>query len=196
MSYFTYSFFRDVSLDQLKAKVEANLALYELSSEGAQVKVYGFQGDGCAVLLMGTQLREEMILRPVGFQLGCIWMDVRYQSGASWELTIMKGTEHLVSHYVNPWAYEERVEYNQERIDYRINRVCELWPRQGDVLRPYLLPWRVPVTKFGRTRFIRREGKAYETNRFNYGDAHQIYDFIHHFGIDEQSPHIEIGRNT
>ena len=46
MGSFTYRLFQDVTLEELKAKTEANLALYEPSSKGAQVKVTGFQGDG------------------------------------------------------------------------------------------------------------------------------------------------------
>lgn len=194
MGYFTYRLFRDVTLEQLKNKTEANLALYEPQSKAAQIKVTGFQGDGCSALLMGYLLDEEQILRPVGFQFGCIWMDVRYQDGDSWDLSLMEGAEQRTNHSVNPWAFETRVEYNQEHIDFRINKVCELWPREGEILRPYLLPWRVPTTRFGRTHFNPREGKAYDTDEYGYGDANQIYDFIRRFGVHEQSRKLEVSR--
>lgn len=194
MGYFTYRLFRDVTLEELKAKIEANLALYSPDSKGAQVRVTGIQGDSCSALLMGFMLHEEAILRPIGFQFGGIWMDVRYQDGDAWDLSLMEGTEQRANHSVNPWAYETRVQYDQKGFDYRINRVCELWPRQGEVLRPYLLSWRVPTKSLGRTRFIPRKGKAYETDKYGYGDANQIHDFIRCFGINEQSPTIEIGR--
>lgn len=196
MGSFTYRLFQDVTLEELKAKTEANLALYEPSSKCVQVKVTGFQGDGCSAILMGFMLHEDEILRPVAFQFGGIWMDVRYQDGDAWVLSLMEGTEQHTNHSVNPRAYETRVQYNQEHIDYRINRVCELWPRQGEILRPYLLPWRVPTKKLGRTCFIPRKGKAYDTDKHGYGDANQIHDFIRHFGIHEQSPKLEISRNA
>jgi hypothetical protein len=196
MGYFTYRLFRDITLEQLKAKTEANLALYEPDSKGAQVRVTGIQGDGCSALLMGFMLHEEQILRPIGFQFGGIWMDVRYQDGDTWDLSLMEGTEQRTNHSVNPWAYETHVEYNQEHIDYRINRVCEFWPLQGEVLRPYLLPWRVPTKSLARTRFTPRKGKAYETDKYGYGSADQIHDFIRRFGINEQSPTIEISHSA
>jgi hypothetical protein len=87
MGSFTYRLFQDVTLEELKAKTEANLALYEPSSKGAQVKVTGFQGDGCSAILIGFMLHEDEILRPVAFQFGGIWMDVRYQDGATFRPT-------------------------------------------------------------------------------------------------------------
>jgi hypothetical protein len=106
----------------------------------------------------------------------------------------MEGTEQQVNHSVNPWVYESRVRYNQQQIDYRINRVCEFWPRQGELLRSYLLPWREPVTRLGRTRFVARKGKAYDTDQSSYGDAYPLRDFIRRFGIDEGTARIEITR--
>jgi len=196
MSYFTYRLFRDITLDQLKAKTEANLALYEPESNGAKIRVTGFQGDGCSALRMGFRLHEEEILRPIGFQFGGIWMDVRYQDGDSWDLSLLEGAEQRTNHSVNPWAFDSDVEYSQRHVDHRINRVCTLWPHQGESLRPYLLPWRMPITEFGRTRFIPRKGKAYDADQYEYGDAYQIYDFVRRFGIQEESRQVEIGRNA
>jgi hypothetical protein len=196
VGYFTYRLFRDISLEQLKEKTEANLALYEPNSKGAHVTVTGIQGDGCSALLMGYLAHEEQILQPVGFQLGCIWMDVRYVDGDSWELSLMEGTKQLANHSVNPWAYETKVKYDERHIEFRIGRVCEYWPRQGETLRPYLLPWRVPITKLGRTRYVPRKGKANDTDEYCYGDANQIHDFLARFGIDEQSVRVEIERLT
>lgn len=193
MGYYTYRLFRDVTLEQLGAKVEANLALHAPGSKGAQISVTGFQGDGCSALLMGYLLHEEAILRSIGYQLDCVWMDVRYQEGDSWDLTLMRGSEQLCNHGVNPWAYGRRVDYHQDHIDYRIDMVCESWPRQGEILRPYLLPWRVPRKVLGWTRYIPRDGKACASDQYGYGNADQIEDFIRRFGIEEGSPKMKLG---
>ncbi len=145
---------------------------------------------------MGYLNREESILLPIGGQLGCVWMDVRYQDGDSWDVSVYEGAEHHVSHIVNPWAHELRVKYSQKQVDARIDRICNLWPRQGEALRPYLLPWRMPVRRAGRTRFIPRQGQACETDRHNYGDADQIHDFIGRFGITSESHTIGIPRSV
>lgn len=138
-------------------------------------------------MLLGYRLNEPGVFEPVGYQFGGIWMDVRYQDGDWWDLTIFHGTEHKCSHNVNPWAGELRHRYNQDHIDYRIKRVLELWPQQARRIEHYLLPWRTPVTRSGKQRFVPRRGKAYETDEYEYGDAYQLHDFIRAFGIDRTS---------
>ncbi|MFO0808866.1 MAG: hypothetical protein U0746_09605 [Gemmataceae bacterium] len=192
MAYYTYRLFRGISLARLRAKAEANLALYEPGAAGRQVGARLYEGRGCSAMLLGTLNREDEVFVPVGHQFGCVWMDVRYQDGDWWDLTVYEGLEHRVSHDVNPWAHEDRVEYNQDHIDFRIRRVCELWPEQSGGIERYLLLWRVPATKLGRTRYVRREGKAYEADECGYGDASQINDFVRAFGIGESSISVEI----
>ena len=106
------------------------------------------------------------------------------------DLRIYKGVEHQVGHTVNPWAHDD--EYNQKHVDYRIARVCELWADKGDRIRRYLLPWREPVKKLGRTKFVPRKGKAYPTDQHNYGDADQIHDFVAAFGITSTSKSVVV----
>ena len=120
---------KGVECDRVERKVRANLALYEPETVGHKVQVSLFDGRGCSAILMGYLNREESVLLPIGYQLGCIWMDVRYQDGDSWGLSIYEGAEHRVSHNVNPWANGDK--YNQEHVDYRIRRICELWPEHA-----------------------------------------------------------------
>jgi len=187
MGYFTYRIFKRVSLRRLRRQVQANLDLYKRGTVGTKIQVQLLTGDRCSAILMGMYNHEDMVFWTVGPQLGCIWMDVRYQDGDVWDLTIYEGAEHKVTHSVNPWAYQLKVEYVPRHIKFRINRVCELWPEQADRIRRYLLPWRKPVSKLGRTRFIPRKGKAYKTDQFGYGNAEQISDFVAAFGLGAQS---------
>jgi hypothetical protein len=174
-------FFKDISLPRLVQQVQANLNLYEPGTVGRAVQVTALEGDGCSAILMGYLKREEVLLMPVGYQLGGIWMDVRYQDDDWWDLTIFEGVEQRVSYSVNPWAHGQ--EYNQEHVDHRMAKVCELWPDRADRIKRYLLPWREPVMKLGKTDFVARKGKAYPTDRHTYGDAGQIHDFVAAFGI-------------
>jgi hypothetical protein len=193
MAYYSYNIFKGVSLDRLQQKVEANLALYESGTVGDQISATLFEGQGCSAMLFGYMKHEEEVLMPVGYQLGCVWMVVRYQDGDWWDLSIYEGAEHRVSHDINPWAHEKRHEYNQEAIDFRIRRVCELWPEHAARIERYLLPWRVPSTKLGKTRFVQRQGKAYETDDSMYGDADQINEFVGAFGIGGSSRSVQVG---
>lgn len=188
MGYFTYRLFKDVSLNRLRRKVEGNLALYERGTVGRKSAVHLVQGTGCSALWINYLTEQDIFLKPLGFQFGCVWMDVRFQDGDWWDLSLYEGVNRRCTHSVNPWAHEERFRYDQSKIDYRINRVCEFWPELAARLRPYLLPWRVPVRRLGRLRFVRRSGKARESDQHEYGDADQIYDFIRVFGIHDQSP--------
>jgi hypothetical protein len=190
MGYFTYRIFKSISLEQLAAKVKANLAIYDQGTQARKHFVQMFPGINCSALRMEYTTRQDEIFRVLGYQFGCVWMDVRYQDGDWWDVTVMEGPEHRCTHSVNPWTHEENYKYDQKVIDYRINKVCEFWPEFADRLRPYLLPWGMPVRKFGITRFVRRQGKAHESDRRGYGDAEQIYDFVRVFGIDEHHKQI------
>lgn len=112
MGYLTYRIFRGVSLDRLAEQVRATLNLYEPDTEGRKVIVTAMDGTGCTALQMGYMRREESHLMGIGYQLGCIWMDVRYCDGDWWELSAYQGAEHRVSHNPNPWADGEKVKWD------------------------------------------------------------------------------------
>ena len=194
MAYFTYRIFRDIALDELKSKTESNLALYSNRSDISRSGISGFSGNGCSALLMGPL--TERALSVLGYQFHCVWMDVRFQDNDAWDLTIYEGTTHKVSHHVDPWLFNENYKYDQKIIDYRVNLVCEHWPLQGDLLRPYLLTWLYPTIFLGFRRFKPRKGKANITDSYNYGDANQIHDFVDQFGINTKKSTIEINRNA
>lgn len=193
MGYFTVRIFKGVTPDELQRKVLANLALYEPDTVGRKIAVDLIHGHGCSMIEFGYLNREGEVFRSVGYQLGCIWMDVRYQDGDWWDISVYEGAEHLCTHSVNPWAHERRVNYSQEHIDWRIDRVCKLWPVPGKRMRPYLLLWREPVRRLGCTRYVARKGKAYPTDSYSYGNADQIHDFLRLFGSDKLSTRVTIG---
>lgn len=197
MGYFTYRICKSVPLTKLKEKVAANLALYEPGTLGSMITVTLFEGRGCSAILLGTRHREDWFLN-VGPQLGCVWMDVRYQDGDAWDLSLYEGAEHRCSHQVNPWAWDEEddVKYDQTQIDYRIKKVCEFWPDQADRIRRHLLPWREPKSVDGVIRFVERKGKANAADEHEFGDANQIYDFVRQFGITDDSPTAVVGKDA
>jgi len=90
MAYYTYRLFKRVSLDRLRQKVEANLGLYEPGTVGAQISITLFEGRGCSAILLGNLKYEEAVFMPIGYQLGCFWMDVRSLPGRR-----LVGPDHL-----------------------------------------------------------------------------------------------------
>src|ERR1051325_4433567 len=84
MGYFTYRIFKDVTMARLVQKVRANLNLYETGTAGREIEATALAGEGCSALLVSYLKHEETVLLPVGYQLGGIWMDVRYQDGDCW----------------------------------------------------------------------------------------------------------------
>lgn len=193
MGYFTYRIFKNVSLARLKRKVEANLALYDRGTAGRRIALHLMQGRGCTAMVMDYLAGRPELLHTIGKQLGVVWMDVRYQDGDAWDLSIYDGDNHRCTHEVNPWAFEERYLYDQKLIDFRINRICECWPAKAARIRPYLLLWGKPVIRSGRRRIVRRKGKAHPEDRHEYGDADQIYDFVRCFGLGENSRTVFVG---
>jgi hypothetical protein len=191
MGYFTYRILRDVSGDRLAEKVAAHLRLFEPATAGRQLKVTYWHGDGCSGLLLDPLRHTDFLLATVPYQFGCVWMDVRWQDGDWWDLSVYEGTEHLVSHSVNPWAHDKPVDLTHN--EYRINRVCELWPRQSDRIRRYLLPWREQSGRRGKGKWVPRPGKAYPSDEHAYGDADQIHDFAAAFGIGSREKAAVVG---
>jgi hypothetical protein len=191
MGYFTYRILRDVTGDRLAEKLKAHLNLFEPGTAGRQLKVTFWDGDGCSGFLLDPLWHTDMLLMTIPYQFGGVWMDVRWQDGDWWDLTVYDGANHLVGHSVNPWAHDDPVDLTHN--EFRINRVCELWPRQSERIRPYLLPWREPQRRGKKTEWVPRTGKAYPSDEYEYGDADQIHDFAAAFGIGDRESAAVVG---
>jgi hypothetical protein len=191
MGYFTYRILRDVNRDHLTKKVVANLKLFEPETVGRQLKVTLWDGDGCSAMMLDPVAKEDMLLVAIPLQFGGVWMDVRWQDGDWWDLTIYEGANHLVSHSVNPWAHDDPVDLTHD--EFRIKRVCELWPRQSARIERYLLPWRQPSRGSKSSEWVPRTGKAYPSDKHQYGDADQIHDFAAAFGVGSRATSAVVG---
>ncbi len=187
MGYFGYKLLKDVSPERAKEKVVSYLRQFEQGLSSRNIVVHLYEGKSCVALGYGAMQHEGLILSPIGWQLGCVWMDVDYLDGDSWQVKLFEGTEHRCTHNVNPWAEHEKPTVNMEHVEYRINRICELWPLQADRIRKHLLLWKEPSRQLGVTRWVPRIGKAYDSDKHEYGDAEQIHDFLEAFGIGETS---------
>lgn len=187
MGYFTYKLLRDVSTEQVKDKVFEYLRQFEAASPARKIAVHLLEGESCVALSYGYLGRENLILSPIGWQLGCVWMDVELQDGDSWQVTLFDGSEHRCTHNVNPWATNRKPVVNLKDVEFRIRRICEAWPLQATRIENYLLLWREAVRHFVVTQWVPRTGKAYVGDQFNYGDANQMHDFMRAFGIGEST---------
>ena len=195
MGYFTYRIFRDVSLVRLVDKIEANLRLYEPDSDGRKIRVSATDGHGCSGIVVTPHHHAEDILRPIAYQFGGIWMDVRYQDGDWWDLSIYRGAEYQeVNYSINPWAHEsgDALANDLEHTDWRIQKICSLWPEQAEKISRYLLLWRTGSLHENPSLWVPRKGKAYETDEYEYGNAKQIHDFVRAFGIGVSDNSVEI----
>lgn len=183
MGHITFRVFRDVEADRLATKVRDNLALWEAGMLADGFRVFVFAGAGCSALRLSIPA-EEALFFPIGAQLGAVWMDVRYQDGDSWDVSVYEGAQHLVSHSVNPWAHVECPRLRHDHVGARIERICQLWPRYGASLEPYLQLWYYFEETQGGSRIVEpRRGKAYATDRAGYGDADQYWDFLSTLGL-------------
>ena len=185
MGYFTYRIFQNIDRDRLAEKVSDNLGLYEPDTLGRQLQVTLWGGDNCAGMVLDGVRQDDLRLIQIGYQFGGIWMDVQWEDGDSWDLTIYREAEHQVSHSVNPWLHDEDPDLS--RTNYRINRVCELWPKHAARIDKYLLLWQELSMVGGEPKWSPRTGKAYPTDKFEYGDADQIHDFVGAFGIGDRA---------
>lgn len=194
MGYFSYRVFKGVPVLQLREQVEANLRLFREGSVGSGIRLQLIEGNGCAALLLENGRHVDQLLWPVGPQLCVVWMDVQYQDGDSWQVSLYDQDEQRCVHNLNPWAWDEHVNYDEKAIEFRIRRICEAWPEQADRIRPYLLLWFKPVGRLGQQRLTARAGKAHPDDRCGYGSADQIFDFLRCFGVGKESTTIWVGR--
>ncbi len=192
MAYSIVKVIFDITADELHTHVKRHLAQYMPRPDGArEFDVNITAGQHCSAVWSYHRDCPEMLLYPIGHQLGNLWMDVRYQDGDSWDLSCYTAFHHELTHSINPWPYDPDFIYDaraEKAISYRIDKLCKLLPQFADVIRPYLLLWRYPSDGTNPIHLVDRKGKARETDRFEYGDAYQYHDFLSCFGIDWEKP--------
>lgn len=189
MGFSTVKIVFGVSADQLRSQFERHQALYKSRSTGAKAfDVEIVEGQGCAAISSNSIHCPEMFLHPVGHQLSALWMDVRYQDGDAWDLSCYTAFQHELTHSVNPWPYHPEYIYDTKAIEHRINKLCRLLPTYADKLPAYMQLWRYPKNLKKPARLTDRAGKAHPSDRYEYGDAYQFYDFLGCFGIDLEQP--------
>lgn len=93
MGYFGYKLLKDVSPERVREKVIAYLRQFDPETSGRDIVVHLYEGKSCVALDYGYR-REEALLSPTAWQLGCVSMNVDYLDGDSWQVRLFEGMEH------------------------------------------------------------------------------------------------------
>lgn len=188
-SYRTVYVTFDVSADELHDQFLRHAALYRPRPEGAkEFEVLVLAGRHCSAVWSPGFGCPAAFLYPLGQQLGSHWMQASLIDSDTWTLSCFSGFKTELRHDVNPWAYDDSFVYDareQLRIDARTRRLCELAPQFAEEIRPYLLLWSYPPDINRPDVLVEREGKARPTDRYEYGDGDQYYDFLSCFGFKD-----------
>lgn len=177
----------DVSADDLRAQYLRHAALYAPRPSGAvDVDVYILSGRHGSAIWSPTSRCPGMFLYPIGQQLAARWLDVRCVDSDTWTLNVHSGLEHICFHDVNPWAHDDAFVYDERThaaTQRRIQRIGALMPQYAESMAPYLLLWRRPLDLARPRETVARTGKARESDRHEYGDGDQCYDFLSCYGF-------------
>jgi hypothetical protein len=193
MGFRNYMVVHAVDPVRMEDKIRLNLGLYESGAltdfEKERLFIDVLDGEHGCGLTYGDVAHEEIILMNILAQMGATYLIGRFQDGDAWAISLYRGHEHLISRDVNPWAYGDGpTDRDQANLDLTTERIAAVWKVDPDTIRPYLLLWREKTLLGWRDR----NGKAYPTDEFPYGDAHQLFDFLGRLGFAEERHRVRI----
>jgi hypothetical protein len=119
----------------------------------------------------GHEVAEE-----IGVRLKIPWINIRIQEGSLWDYSLYDGKIHVDNFSTLPEYWEDDEEWQATQRG-KPNVLANLWQVDQRTVENYLKPW-------GYKRLDDRifdtilRGKAYPTDRFEYGDIWQMTDFL------------------
>lgn len=144
----------------------------------------------------------------IGAHLNCPWMEARIQDGSHWDFSLMKGGVSLDPFSTFP-QYYDRSRESRRKFQGNPKQLAETWGVPLKRIERYMVNWGdagLRITKapfpFLKTLVVdsmsgavnilsgrfeqqfRRKGKAYTTDKSEYGDCYQLDDFIRALGGD------------
>jgi hypothetical protein len=121
-------------------------------------------------------------------EIGCIldapWIEIRIQEGSLWDYTLYRGAECVDRFSVAPEYWLEPKAITEDYLrEQRGNpqKLSTLWDIPVERIERYLVSWGFYVVDEDTFAF-RLKGKAYETDRFEYGNPDQMDDFLKALG--------------
>jgi hypothetical protein len=119
----------------------------------------------------------------LGATLAVPWINVRIQEGALWDYSLYDGENNVDNFSVLPeyWGQSKAWESTQRGQPKVLSR---LWTIELRKIDKYLKPWGFRILDDHCFETLRR-GKAYRTDKSEYGDIWQMTDFLRALGAHD-----------
>lgn len=123
---------------------------------------------------------DFLVPRAMARILKCPWFSLRIQEGSLWDYDFYVGDKHVDSFSTLPQYWDD----DPRRIALRKGNpelVARLWDVPLDRIKNYLVNWGLVEFEDGSYAHVLKD-KAYDSDRYDYGDIWQLVDFIEALG--------------
>jgi hypothetical protein len=120
----------------------------------------------------------------IGRIMDCPWIEIRIQEGALWDYALHRGAECVDTFSVAPEYWEEPEDITEDylrRWRGDPQKLAFLWQLPLASVERYIVSWGFHLADDDTCDF-RLKGKAYTTDKYEYGDADQMYDVLKTLG--------------
>lgn len=120
----------------------------------------------------------------VGTRLACPWINVRIQEGSLWDYSLYETDRHIDNFSTLPEYWDDDLAWQAtQRGNPELLASC--WQIDKSGIENYLRPWGFKVDEDKGIFNTLLRGKAYPTDRHEYGDIWQMTDFLRALGAHD-----------
>lgn len=130
---------------------------------------------------------DGMLCHLVGAALYAPWIEARIQEGTLWDYSLFNGAKHVDQFSTLPeyWGDEDM---NLDEYRGNATLLAELWSVPLERVDRYLRNWGMQPLEEGIFDTVLK-GKAYDSDRSEYGEIHQMFDFLAALGAIDPMAH-------
>jgi hypothetical protein len=119
---------------------------------------------------------DHIFFRQLGIKLGGVWLEARIQEGSHWDYTLQYPGVVLDNFSTLPeyWSEDELIKLSTQG---RPEILAKAWGVPIELIERYVRQWGMRTIDEDTYETV-LEGKAYPTDRFEYGNYDQLFDLI------------------
>lgn len=117
------------------------------------------------------------LFRQLGMELRCVWLEARIQEGSHWDYSLYRGARSLDEFSTLPQYWDEDDELLALSKEGRPKLLAKAWNVPHDSIDRYIRQWGMRYIDEDTYETILK-GNAYPTDRFEYRQYDQLFDFL------------------
>lgn len=138
--------------------------------------------------LIGADRRSPSLLCRIAGALGHrAWLHVRIQEGSLWDMTLYSGSLYIDNFSTLPEYWDDDDPLMVEWKKGRPELLALAWDVPLERIERYYRQWGMRIVDDDTFETVLR-GKAYETDRSEYGSIWQAHDFMRALGAEAEGP--------